>query len=504
MTMELFRSVPLALALLGIASRGSQGASPIQGPSDVDFAAFGAEFTSEHCAEAASKPCALEDVLAQGFARLDVGPFVVECPRAMLAQKELLARLQRVLQGLGEATATWLDWQGALGEEERLAAETWSHWIGGWKPLKAAKADEARELLDAFAADEAERAAGARLVSVCDDAERLALVVPEGRQQRLILAPSRLEFIRWVGYAGLADEAAKAQNWLPDTHQWAQFWLGWDLVLALEYSPWTGFDPTFRSGQAMERIGKGVVAEHVVQQGSVALLRATRPTLPETRYDSALAMLLTIASVGEINTIEGAGGVGTSGGRTNPYSRFVPGGNPDGGTLPPRSAAALDGIVESRWRKGHGADGFALPLKVGQAEGAKATKRQKDADPLAHFVLHKEDGTGEHVIHAPFFGPHADAQRYPPGDYLVDYAEFYRAYKAAFFHWLATHGPDAEAAPEARVAKWRAAVRGLATLSEERTLDALVEEVYGLPISGKDGSADSLEWRFLKALSKLK
>jgi hypothetical protein len=231
-----------------------------------------------------------------------------------------------------------------------------------------------------------------------------------------------------------------------------------------------------------------------------ALLHSCRPELPENRYDSALAMVLTVASCGEINTIEGAGGVSSSGASTTPYEQFVPGGNPAGGTLPGRSAQGLDGIVESRWRKGHGADGFAAPLKAGQAEGAKAVKGDRDADPSATFVLHLENGTGKHLIHAPFFGPAADLQPYPPADYLVDYAEFFRAYKSGFFQWVSTQAPD----PETAAAKWTELIRGLATLSEERTFEALAADVYGVPLSAADGSTDSLEWRFLRALPKLK
>jgi hypothetical protein len=308
--------------------------------------------------------------------------------------------------------------------------------------------------------------------------------------------------MRWNGYGGLIDPAQKALTWLDDAASWAQFWLGWDLVLALQYAPWTGFDPTFETAQPMSRIGPGVMEQHVVQQGMIALLRVCRPNAPEMREDSALAMLLTIAACGEIGTIEGAGGVSSSGAQTNPYERFVPGGNPNGGTLPGHSAQGLSGLVENRWRKGHGADAFRGPLREGQKEAAKILKKDKSADPLANFVLTKEDGTGEHAVHAPFFGPHANEQEYPPADFLVDYAEFYRSYKTCFLDWIMTQGAGADAA--ANAAKWSELLSGMNTLDGSKSFDQLVLEVYGVPISAKDGSVDSLEWRFLRALPKLK
>ncbi len=62
------------------------------------------------------------------------------------------------------------------------------------------------------------------------------------------------------------------------------------------------------------------------------------------------------------------------------------------------------------------------------------------------------------------------------------------------------HTKDAAANAE----RWRELLAGLDTLDGTKTFGRLVEEVYGVPISAKDGSTDSLEWRFLRALPKLK
>ncbi|HUR26999.1 MAG TPA: hypothetical protein VM509_02340, partial [Planctomycetota bacterium] len=329
--------------------------------------------------------------------------------------------------------------------------------------------------------------------------DKLALVMPQGRQLRLILAPTRLDFMRWAGYSGLFEERNKGMIWFDDTAQWTQFWLGWDLVVALEYASWNGFDPSFKASQPMKKVGEGVMAQHVVQQSTFGLLRACKPTSPESRYETALAMVMTIEACGEVDTIEGAGGVSSSGAKTKPYSKFIPGGNPKGGNLPGRSSAGLSALVESRWRKGHGKDGFVLPLKNGQLEAVKAAKGEK-IDPISTFVMHMEDNTGKYLVHAPFFGPHADEQEYPPGDFIVDFAEFYRAYKTGFFYWLEHVGID----PKDPSKKWGEFVRGLSKLDEKLDFDAWTAQVYGLPVSGKDGKEDSLEWRFLKSLAASK
>ena len=476
----------------------------VQSPAEklVDFPALGQVFIAEHCGDKAAAPCTLEEVLAAHFVRLPIGPFDLEIPHSMLGDKQGLDNLRGITLALSLAVGEWVRWQDCGPKLSLDSVMLWPRWMAQWKPQKPALIAKAksRDLMDVMPLDDAERALVKQLEGLCDDATSLALVIPQGRQLRLILAPTRLEFMQWNGYSGIADESLQAINWYDDAAQWTQFWLGWDLVLALEYASWNGFDPSFKASQPMKKVGDGIMAQHVVQQATFGLLRACRPSAPESRHETAMALLMTIDSCGEVNTIEGAGGVSASGAKTKPYSKFVPGGNPKGGTLPGRSSAALSTITESRWRKGHGADGFAAPLKQGLVDGAKAAKGVDGADLSATFVLKQEDNSGKHLVHAPFFGPHADEQEYPPAEYLVDYSEFFRAYKTGFFHWLEKHGVDDKSPSK----KWNELVRGLATVSETFSFDALVEKVYGLPISAKDGSSDSLEWRFLRWLPKAK
>ncbi|MBK8178311.1 MAG: hypothetical protein IPK67_05330 [Planctomycetes bacterium] len=475
-----------------------------QAPADqkIDFASLGQAFVAERCEGKPATPCALDAVLERHFARLVVGPFDVEVPHSMLDDKEGLQFVRDVALCLSVQVQEWATWQGAGTSFTPEMVQAVPAWSQRWKPVNAAAIAKAksRDLRDVLATTDADRALLVAMEALCDDGAKFALVTPEKKNLHIVLVPTRLEFMRWIGYSGLLDESMKALNWWDDSAQWTQFWHGWTLVLALEYASWDGFDPSFKASQPMKKVGPTILAQHVVQQATLGLLRACRPTVAEGRWEGALALLMTIDAVGEANTVEGAGGVGTSGAKTKPYSKFVPGGNPKGGTLPPRSAGGLSVIVESRWRKGHGSDGFVVPLKQGQQDGVTAAKGQDGVDPLATFVLRMEDNSGKHLVHAPFFGPHADDQEYPPGDYLVDFAEFYRAYKTGFFHWLEHVGPD----PATTQAKWNELVRGIPTLSADLSFDALAARVYGLPISAKDGTTDSLEWRFLKYVAAAK
>jgi hypothetical protein len=55
---------------------------------------------------------------------------------------------------------------------------------------------------------------------------------------------------------------------------------------------------------------------------------------------------------------------------------------------------------------------------------------------------------------------------------------------------------------EETLAKYKKLMRAMANRAEGQTIDAIVKDIYGLPLSGKNGETDSLEWRFLDWLAK--
>src|SRR5688500_6708165 len=158
----------------------------------------------------------------------------------MLADRQGLEHLRNISLALSLHVQEWIEWQGAGKEfplELTLAVPTW---MSRWKPISAAAIKKApsRSLLDVMPSTDADRASMRAIEQVCDQADKLALVVPEGRQLSIILVPTRLEFMQWNGYSGLLDPTQQAANWCDDSAQWTQFWHGWHLVLALEYASW--------------------------------------------------------------------------------------------------------------------------------------------------------------------------------------------------------------------------------------------------------------------------
>ena len=85
----------------------------------------------------------------------------------------------------------------------------------------------------------------------------------------------------------------------------------------------------------------------------------------------------------------------------------------------------------------------------------------------------------------------------PPDSVADDYAEFLRAYKSGFLHWLQT---EAAGKKESR-AKFGEFFVTLAQ-GEPRDFQVAVEEFYGSPLSSKDVDKNDLEGQFLKFVSK--
>lgn len=489
----------LALIPCAAGAGGAAGGGDDKLPPKIAFEDLGRDFIAAHCKKDTPAPqCVFDDVLQKDYARFSIGAFDYYYPAAAFAEKSRGEALREILLGVVDFHGRWFDWLAAGGERAEQAKQdvaTVRAWIKGWRSsaLGTIERKEDKDWIASLKPDPEIAAAVARLREYTLSAEELALVPLEKRVVRIVLCPTRLDFMQLLGYGGLIDDASRA-NWVDGAGEWTQFWIDWTLCLALQYSPWGGTDPEFKTGDAMTRYGPTVTVQHVVQQSTLALLRNCNPYVTEGNFDRGLAAHAAITVCGELNTIESAGTVYSNGARTQPYSRFVPGGSSSGGTLPPQKADSLNAVIENQWRKGHGKDHFLEPLRDGQKAGAKEAK-DRSKDPLAYFLLKVGQGGNKHLVHAPFFGPQAAEQAYPPPEFLIDYSEFFRSYKAAFIYWLEARS---EQTPEASKEKFRSLMRALAKRGPETSFDQLAEEVYGLPISAKDGSTDSLEWRFLK------
>ncbi|MEZ6016202.1 MAG: hypothetical protein R3F49_13870 [Planctomycetota bacterium] len=491
-----------ALAAMTFLAPASHAQAP---PEEIPFDELARAFREQRCAGGAA--CTVPEILERKFVHVGLGAFEVHYPTEHLAQRAAPEDLVDVALGLLDFQRVWIQWvmpsdANAAAVQADIAALR--AWVEAW-PVRAlgklGKEADHGDLEDLCAATPELRAAEARVLAYLRS-DASGLPFPEERRVQIILSPTRRDFMRWVAFAGQLSEDKRKELYSYGVDQWTQFWTGWSLVAAMEYASWNGFDPTFAEGKSMKSIQPTGIVEQVTLQAGMAFLKFCL-NRDLDHYDNALVMNIVIEFVGSINTIDGEGQLKESGGKTQPYSKFVPGGNPNGGTLPPRSAQGQSMVVRSPYRKGDGKDHFFGPLHRGQREGAKDAVKQKAPrykDALCHFLL-KAD-SGKCVVNAPFFGVAAALQQYPAQEFLTEYGEFYRAYKSGFHHWLRTAGDPAS--PEASAAKFRQLMHSLDDLRDGKTFEQLAEEIYGVPLSAKDNTTDSLEWRFLAFLDKVK
>jgi hypothetical protein len=481
------------------------GLSPALGDTLIDFEALQRGFQERRCPRRAA--CSVEDVLARDYLHLRLGAFDVHWPRAYLAKADDGADCIALLAGLVELQGgllRWLDPAGSATAEVAGDLEVAGEWIQGLAPgdlAKAGRSDE-RDLARAVQAPMEAAAALQRLAVSMVDRAALGVAPQYVESVGLVLVPKRLEFMEWIGGLGAADAQWASQHWNDGASEWTQFWKGPTMFLALEYAPMTGFDPTFVGALPPQKLDKDGLRQHVLNQAARALLFRWFNRLEFAPLERALAANLVIGVSGRIAVLDGEGSIRSSGGTTAPYSRFVPGGLSEGGVLPPAPAGGLDTIVNSRWRAGKGADRFVAALREGQKDGTKAAAKERGNplrhDKLAHFPIDSDVRGAKWLAHAPFLGPHAARQAYPEGEFLNDYREFFKSYQTAFYHWLESAAVRADGSGGAPFADF---LRTLGTPDYAGDVDAALEQAYGLPVSGPDGSVDSLEWRFLAWLA---
>ncbi len=504
----------LSLGALLLASLAPGRAAPAFSPvatgfQGIPFEDLDKDFRTTYCGQ--GQTCTLEQVLQREFARLRLGAFEVAYPAALLEDRE---RAQELIQVAGDLLAL----QGRLSEwlvpdPELLAGigkdiETLNAWITDWNPSALARLAEGpdKDLLVALSAPDEIRQAAGRLQATMMDRDVLGVAPQFVDAVGVLICPRRRDFGELLGFLGATDPAWRDQHWVEGADQWTQVWTGPTLVLALEYAPFTGPDPQFRSSFAPTQLDPGGKRQHVLNQAARALFFRLFNCSELDRLERALSADLVIETAGRIAVLDGEGVIKSSGGQTAPYERFVPGGASSGGVLPAISAAPLDHLVASRWRRDKGQDWFVGALHEEQKEAAKAARKDrknpKSKDKLAHFQLESERSKERWLVSAPFLGSYAVEQAYPPPEFLNDYREFFKSYQAAFYHWLRT--TSVEDSDKASAAAFREFLALLGTPGQSASPEALLEQAFEVPVSARDGTTDSLEWRFLRWICEQK
>ena len=471
----------------------------------IPFADFGKAFLKTHFKTEVATDMPVDKVREQHCAHVALGIFDISYPAWGLGEKQRVDDLRALATALVQVQIHWIDWLAKgdkAADAPKADAETLIAWIKTWRPAEVSRVETAANK-DLFAL----LGASKRLAEFIVKPDVLGAVPKSGEVLHILFAPTRRDFVEMLGYAGMLDTARQAELWTKTTATWTTFWIDWTMVLALEYPPW-GDDPEFRTGLSMNKFEPTGMLEHTIQHAMLSFLWLVYGDNDALYLNQAQAMNMAIEVCGEINALEGDGGRGTTGAKTEPYEKFVPGGSPSGGTLPPIPAAPGNMMKTNQWHDGLGKDHFAKPLRKGQKEAQKQMLKEKppglDAsllrDKNAHFLIVSPDFAKKYVVSAPFLGKFSKLKIYPPHEVIADYKEFFRAYKCGFYYWMQTQGDKTGA--DASAAKYKDLMKKLATREPTKSYDDLVSEIYGVPLSGKNGETDSLEWRYLEWLGK--
>ena len=454
---------PLALATAAAATAAAHRGPPRAG---LDFEALAAELR-ERCGGASG----VDEALAQGFERVVVGAFEVHYPKD--AEKEQAELVQRALQALIDVQGAWLELFGD-GPEAKRGAE-----------LVEALTDANRS------GDLATAAASSELAAWIAGSDATGFAPVAARKARLVLAPARRDFQQMVAFFGAADPNLRGLYWHDGVRVWTEFWWNDLQVVALEYPPVAGDGDDPGKGIPMDFREETGLEQHVAQRGAIALAWYTFDEGLPPAIELGLAQMLVVLCYGENNVRSGGS---MRGNETEAYEAFIPGGVSSGGFLPPISA-------DSPWRADKGEDHFVKVLRDAQKAGAKKAPRAAGGggkhEANAWFLLRTANET--HAVRAPFLGVLSRGKEQPPEAFASDYLEFFRAYKTAFLHWLASEG--AGKAKESKAAM-RALGAKIAGASGKGDFETFAAEVYGVPLTSADGAEESLEWRFLAWLAK--
>jgi hypothetical protein len=480
---------PIGRQLAAITVSIALAVPALAGDGGMDFEALAADFRTRH-----GGAVELEAALAEHYATTRLGAFDVYYPADLLPQDGHPDLLKRSLIALLDLQGVWVEWlgegDGAKAALKEIAVlRKWASSKKTFARLEPTDVGEARDLLAIYAAKPQQLASAAELARLFTSGEALGFVPVDDETARIVLAPNRLDFQQVLGFVGASDASLRGLYWHEGVRTWTEFWWNDLQVVALEYPPVGGDGDVPAGGFAMDAREKTGLEQHVAQRGAIALAWSTFGDGLTPALELGLAQALVVAAYEENNTRSGGA---TRGSATDGMTAFIPGGNSNGGALPPTNA-------DSSWRADLGKDYFVKVLRAAQKAASKRAPKDKREKP-AWFQLVASDTASKHDVRAPFFGLDVGGKELPPEKFLGDYLEFYRAYKTAFVHWLYTHGAgSAKASAEAfgRLAQ-EVVVQG-----GQGDLAAIVLGVYDMPLSAANATeGESLEWEFLEWLSK--
>ena len=470
---------------------------PAPGSGDeLDHAALAAAYRERRSVEGiANEDLGLDAVIDHHYASSLLGAFEVHYPVDGLEDSKGIGLFQDAVGALIDVQEAWLETfaEPAASEAAEDDLKVLRKWLKGAKKFKP-EDDGPVNLVLAFGGGEAELEALLHLGEVMESAELLGFEPVGEIPPRIVLSPTRRDFVESVCFFGQLLESIKGLYWHQGVMTWTEFWWQNVQVVALIYPSAVDSGDAYRGYDMNKRESTGV-AEHVAQRGAIGLGWYWFGEGLTPVFELGVAQML-VVDIYEQNNVRSGGSV--RGNVTSGMTAFIPGGNPNGGVLPAVSA-------DSPWRDGKGKDYFTKVLHDSQKTGGKHADEAKSSSEkwkkLAWFQLTADGGNGRTYVGAPFLGKHVEGKATPSEEYMSDYLEFYRSYKTNFLYWLREHEQGKGKQRASREA-FRELMGKVAAARGAGDLEAFVEEVYDMPLSLPDGEGDSLEWRYLAWLGK--
>ena len=426
-------------------------------------------------------------LLERHFLHVRLGLFELYTPAR--ATPENLSDLQRLATAILAAQERWL---AILEPVSRGPAEVHDdlelleRWVKGWTTKRLAPLAQAGgcDLVAGLEAREEVRRAAQRFSDYMVSAAALGVQREGGEVEPLVLIPERDLFSEFLCFGGLLYEHLRSVFWQSGVEDWTQFYLDQYKVCATSYAAPRRSPGDYSSGMSMSARTPTGLEQQIVQLAMNALVSYYFGDRVPPSLAGAMAVNLVIDLYGECNT-RADGDLRAR--RTEAREIFVPGGNPDGGILPPN-------LADSRWRDGHGGDRFTAVLK------AALTPRRGKAP--ATFRLQDDSERRQLTVSAPFLGGHADAAAVPEA-FFGDQLEFLRSYRTGFLAWLQARGAGTAKASRLAYARW---LVELARNAEPERLERIFEDVYGAPLSAPadELGKDTLEGQYLLWLERQK
>ncbi|MEM6567460.1 MAG: hypothetical protein AAF957_03565 [Planctomycetota bacterium] len=303
-----------------------------------------------------------------------------------------------------------------------------------------------------------------------------------------IVAPDRRAFLELLSTFGMISPQNQEIYWKPEVAEWTNTYFNDVSVVALQFADVGSTTMGAFGGISMNSRTPTGMQQQIAQLAGNALVDNLYGSKIPPSLAGAFAVNLVIDIYGECNTrVDGD----LRARRTEAREVFVPGGQSEGGVLPPN-------LADSRWRGEQGKDRFLVALLGAQKAGE--SKVRKRSERTCCFELRDDREAQRIVVRAPFLGTPAVGKDELPESFYGDRLEFFRSYRTGFVFWLQTQGLRSKSKARAAFADF---LRQLAQADDNaESLETVIQEVYGSPLSADQTSKDDLEGQFLKWLSK--